>query len=226
MDTPSENRKPRFGDRSRLRDLLLTLAAALDEPGADLEAQLSSLLDDLVAAVPSLLTASLSVTVDDYEFAITVPPDTAADPGVTSILIPLTGVTSDESTSACLLLWATTPGAFVDFAADVAHLLDIELGDVVLDRARRDSGPGDPGEPDLSVMPETVALTLTDRATIDYAIGILYERDQHETLVTARAALHGMAERRNTSILLTAQHLVDSTIATTPTPDPPTIESL
>ena len=97
------------------------LAAALDEPGADLLHSLHQLGVDALAAVPAYL--GLSVTVDGSEppYTFSTFADGAAGNVRTSLrLTPPADVHDGRvAPSVALILYAATPGAFVDLSADL-----------------------------------------------------------------------------------------------------------
>ncbi|ORM35963.1 ANTAR domain-containing protein [Williamsia sp. 1135] len=192
MDSPSDDHRPPANLHAALREL----TTALDEPATDLDALLTTVHEHLTGAVPSLLSASLTVIVDGYDFSITTPPraDTSAPAG-SSLLIPLTSAMLHPTTTAHLLLRASTPGSLVDLAADGAHLLGIDLAALDVDNHLH----GAPPDPELS---------LDDRAVIDYAIGILYESNALGTIAAARAALHQLADRDQVTVHTAAARIV------------------
>jgi hypothetical protein len=115
---------------------LAMLTVALDEPGADVLHSLHQLGVDARAAVPSYL--GLSVTVDGNDPAFTF---TTLDVGVagdvrTSLRLMLPGVGGGPpaSPSVALILYAGTPGAFVDLTADLAWLTGRPPSDFPLDQ--------------------------------------------------------------------------------------------
>jgi hypothetical protein len=80
-----------------------------------------------------------------------------------SLRIPLAALTSAGRDSA-LVLYAATPGAFVDLAADVAHALRVDLADLVIDG-------------DLAPPAASTALTgLGAHIAVNQAIGVLIDR--------------------------------------------------
>jgi hypothetical protein len=194
------------------------LSRALGDPTIDLDAQLAAMHEHFADAVPSLLSATLTVKVDGGEFSVTTRPraDTSTM-AKSSLLIPLSTVTAHESTTAELLLRAASPGALVDLAADGAHMLGVDLAAVTLDNHL---GPvlhdNDLGADTPSVNEASSAFA--DRAVIDNALGILLETNGFQSIGDARTALHARAEREGITPHSAAQRIV--TDATAAQPDP------
>jgi hypothetical protein len=164
---------------------LALLTQALDLPDTNVADTLTRLTADAQAAVDSYLGLSVAITASQSRFGFTV-----LDEGVrpehirTSLLIPLTPA-ADENTataSVALILYAGTPGAFVDLAADLAWITGRASADFLLDEHRAlASHNADPA-------------TLTAKSIINQAIGVLIgrgatpeeaERDLHERAVKA-----------------------------------------
>jgi hypothetical protein len=112
---------------------LALLSEALDEPEADVVESLRSLVADVRSSVGSYLGLTLTVTGSEPPLTITALEDDA-DPAdvAASIRVPLDVGGADIQIS--LVLYATTPGAFVDLAADLSWLTGRDLGDFALDR--------------------------------------------------------------------------------------------
>ncbi|UQX12586.1 hypothetical protein [Candidatus Mycobacterium methanotrophicum] len=111
------------------------LTAALDEPGTDVLHSLHQLGVDAQAAVPSYLGLSVTVDGSDPPFAFTTLEDGAADDLHTSLRLTLPGVGEGRAApSVALILYASTPGTFVDFAADLAWLTGRPPSDFALDQ--------------------------------------------------------------------------------------------
>jgi hypothetical protein len=172
---------------------LASLSEGLDRPRDEIETHLDRLLTALVEAVPSLLAMTVTVTVDGYDFSFT-----AAQPepsGVrTSLLIPLPSTIAAGSDST-LVLYAATPGTFIDLAADLAHALHVELATLILDAH-------------LSV-PEPAGMSgLHDYTTINRAIGVLIARG--DTPEAAQQRLHRLASQDGGNLAATAAELLDA----------------
>ena len=110
------------------------LSQALEDPTIDLETGLRGFAVSVKAAVSSYTGLTMTIALDDYDISFTVHEDTAARPA-TSLLIPLAALTRIAPVHAAgtLLLYAATPGAFIDLAADLSHALRIEPAALVLD---------------------------------------------------------------------------------------------
>jgi len=141
------------------------LTAALDEPGADVLHSLQQLGVDAQAAVPSYL--GLSVTVDGSipPFTFTTLEDGAAKNIRTSLRLTLPGIGDGRAAPlVALILYAGTPGTFVDLAADLAWLTGRPPSDFALDQHL--SLPAGSG----------TGTYLRTASVIDQAIGVLIGR--------------------------------------------------
>jgi hypothetical protein len=111
------------------------LTAALDEPGADVLHSLHQLGVDAQAAVPSYLGLSVTVDGSDPPLTFTTLEDGAAENVRTSLRLTLPGIGDGRAAPlVALILYAGTPGTFVDLAADLAWLTGRPPGDFVLDQ--------------------------------------------------------------------------------------------
>jgi hypothetical protein len=165
---------------------LALLTQALDDSGIELEAGLRAFTADLKLAVASFTGMTMTIALDGHEVSFTVHDQATIHPA-TSLLIPLATVTPTDAAST-LLLYAATPGAFVDLAADLIYALRIEPTALVLD------GHLDP----------PAGLTgLDEHSVINQAIGVLIGRGhtpesaQHELQRLAKLDhdnLHAAAE--------------------------------
>jgi hypothetical protein len=165
---------------------LTVLDDALDGPAADLEVRLRALAAALAVAVPSLIAISVTTPVagEEVTLHLAVPggPQVAA-----SLVLPLPAGTS-------LALYAATPGALADLAADLTRALGLPRGSAVLD-----------GDLSAPVVPSGVA-GLADLSVINRAIGVLIDRGHPAS--TARAELRRRAAGAGESLLAAAQRLV------------------
>ncbi len=110
------------------------LTAALDEPGADVLHSLQQLGVDAQAAVSSYLGLSVTVDCSIPPLTFTTVEDGAAENVRTSLWLMLAGVGEGRAlSSVALILYAGTPGTFVDLAADLAWLTGRPASDFVLD---------------------------------------------------------------------------------------------
>jgi hypothetical protein len=132
------------------------LTEALGEPGADIGVELLILAKHLRQAVPSFTALTVTIATSAGPFSVTVP-DTGT-PAATSLSVQLP---SGPGETARLMLYAWTPGAFVDLAADLAYALGLELAAVTLD---------------TDLHPEPATSTVTDLSTVNQAIGVLIDR--------------------------------------------------
>ncbi len=115
---------------------LRRLTAALDEPGADIAQSLHKMAADTQAAVRSYLGLNVSVSRSDPLFTFTYLNDgVVAGDIATSLRLTLPSIGDSWAPPAvALILYAGSPGAFVDLAADLAWLTARPLGDFVLDQ--------------------------------------------------------------------------------------------
>jgi hypothetical protein len=139
------------------------LTDALD--GVDVAATMNLLTSDVAAAVSSYAGLSLRLrsSEGDVELTTLADEETVARV-VTSLRVPVSQKAPAGRASVVIVLYATTPGAFVDLAADLAWLTRRALGDVGLDL--------DLGEK-LHAHPAT---SLRDGSTVDQALGVLLAR--------------------------------------------------
>ena len=156
---------------------LAALTEALDTPGIDLETELRGFTADIKLAVASFTAMTVTIAVDGLEVSFVVH-DGARPTPATSLLIPLAARTPTGAVST-LLLFATTPGAFVDLAADLSHALGVDLPCLVIDYHLAPPGDAAP------------MAGLSEHATINQAIGVLIDRGH--TPESAREELHRLA---------------------------------
>lgn len=185
---------------ARLAHGLAALSQSLDSPGVDLEAGLRTLIADLRRAVASYTGLTLTITLDGQDVSVTVRDDEATTPvrmkHATSLLIPLDALTP-AGTAGTLLLYAATPGAFVDLAADLSFALGGNGSRLVLD------GHLDP--PAVS----TGITGLREHSAINQAIGVLIGRGH--TPESAREELHRLAALDHDDLPAAAERLIRST---------------
>ena len=141
---------------------LALLTQALDDSGIDLEAGLRAFTADVKVAVASFTGMTMTIAFDGHDVSFTVHDDATIQPA-TSLLIPLATVTPTDPAST-LLLYAATPGAFVDLAADLIYALRIEPTALVLD------GHFDPRAGSGGIT------GLDEHSAINQAIGVLIGR--------------------------------------------------
>ena len=170
------------------------LTDALDDPGTDLHTVLAVLVDDVRAAIPSML--GLTVTITETGNPVTV---SSAEPDVRSVgaslHLPLNEVGAADPGST-VTFYAAQPGAFVDLAADIRHAYHLN-GQVVLDEHLHEAIPG-----------RHCKITgLTEFSLINQAIGVLIAQGHHPG--TARTVLHHRADQAGTTLAAAARQLLD-----------------
>ena len=180
------------------------LTAALDEPGADVMHSLHQLGVDAQAAVPTCLGLRITVDGSDPPFTFSTLEDGAADDVRTSLRLTLPGVGDGRaSPSVALILYAGTPGTFVDLTADLAWLTGRPPSDFALDQH-------------LSVPAGSDAGTyLRAASVIDQAIGVLIGRGY--TPGQAHRELDTQVDSAGTDRHTTAQFILDTLTAEDPT---------
>jgi hypothetical protein len=180
------------------------LTAALDEPGEDLLHTLHQLGADAQAAVPTYLGLSVTVDGSDVPFTFTILENgAAADDVRTSLGLMLPGVGNGRaSPSVALILYAGTPGTFVDLTADLAWLTGRPPSDFVLDQHLRG-----PAGPDTGTYLRTASV-------IHQAIGVLIGRGY--TPERAHRELDTQAHSAGTDRHTTAQFILDTLTAEDP----------
>jgi len=144
---------------------LALLTDALDSDGVDVAATLTLLTSDVAAAISSYAGLSLRLRSSEGDVELTtLTDDEVVARIVTSMRIPIEPTASAPRSDVLIVLYATTPGAFVDLAADLAWLTGCALGDVGLDL---DLGTSVHARP---------ASSLRNGSTVDQALGVLLAR--------------------------------------------------
>jgi hypothetical protein len=111
---------------------LAALSEALDEPGADLSVLLHQLAADAKFAVSTFVGLTVRLTVDGESSNLSAFEAGSASADVrASLLLPLPAAGDGVGTD--LVLYASTPGAFTDLAADLAWLTGRKLTEFALD---------------------------------------------------------------------------------------------
>jgi hypothetical protein len=179
------------------------LTAALDEPGAGVLHSLHRLGVGAQAAVPTFLGLNVTVDGSDPPFTFTIFEGGAADRVRTSLRLTLPGVGAGwASPSVALILYARTPGTFVDLAADLAWLTGRPPSDFALDQH-------------LSVPAGSDAVThVRTTSVINQAIGILIGRGY--TPRQAHSKLDTQADGARTDRYSAAQFILDALTAADP----------
>ena len=114
---------------------LAILTEALDEPGTDIAHSLHRLTLDAAAAVTSYLGLSVVVSHSDSPFTVTTLAEGAVAGDIrTSLHLRLPGIGAPEPAAVAIILYAGSPGAFVDLAADLAWLTARPLSEFILDQ--------------------------------------------------------------------------------------------
>jgi hypothetical protein len=108
-----------------------------DSIGIDAEflhAPLTRLVDDLLAAVPSYRGLRLTIVQTGQPVTLTdLPPAESDGEVLTSLRIPLGLMDREHDGASRVILYARTPGAFVDLAADLGYALKTKLVQASLD---------------------------------------------------------------------------------------------
>jgi hypothetical protein len=180
------------------------LTAALDEPGADVLHSLHQLGVDAQAAVPTYLGLSVTVDGSDPRFTFTTLEDGRADDIRTSLRLTLPGVGDGRaSPSVALILYAGTPGTFVDLSADLAWVTGRPPSDFALDQHLSVPAGSDTGT------------YLRTTSVINQAIGVLIGRGR--TPGQADRELANQADSAGIDRHTTAQFILDTLTAEDPT---------
>ncbi len=186
--------------RAALAADLRLLTAALDEPGADVLHSVHQLGADAQAAVPSYLGMSVIVDGSDSPFTFTTLDDGTADDIHASLRLTLPVVGDGRAASSvALILYAGTPGTFVDLSADLAWLTGRPPTDFALDQH-------------LSVPTGSNTGTyLRTASVVNQALGVLIGRGY--TPGQARRELATRADGAGTDRHATAQLILDTLTA-------------
>ncbi len=182
---------------------LTILTAALDEPGADVLHTLRQLSVDAQAAVPTYLGLSVTVDGSDPPFMFTTLEDGTAADVRTSLWLTLSGVGDGRaSPSVALILYAGTPGTFVDLTADLAWLTGRPASDFALDQHLSLPAGSDAGT------------HLRMASVINQAIGVLIGRGY--TPERARRELDTQADGAGSDRRTAARFILDTITADNP----------
>lgn len=176
------------------------LTQALDLPGTDLAETVMRLAADARTAVASYLGLSVAITANRAQFDLTALDErTGADDIRASVLIPLStapGAARTGPASVALILYAATPGAFIDLAADLSWITGRTLTEFSLDaHLTLPSGHTEP-------------TPLADTSAINQALGVLIGRgsvpEQAERDLYARAVSAGIEPLGVATLILAA----------------------
>lgn len=162
----------------RLITHLRDLAAAADDD--TLPDALATLIGHLTTTIESY--CGLHVTVADHEWPVTITAFTQdAAPPVTSLRLPLRLVSMLRSGGSRIVFYAARPGALVDLAADLSHVLGVPTttstrggGTAALDRDGTAEVRLDGDLPPVSLTSGIAGLE--ELSTINRAIGVLIGR--------------------------------------------------
>ncbi|MGC2654655.1 MAG: hypothetical protein WA317_13880 [Mycobacterium sp.] len=180
------------------------LTAALDEPDAGVLQSLHRLRVDAQAVVSTYLGLSVIIDGSDPPFTLTILEDGAADDVRTSLRLTLPGVGDGRaSPSIALILYAGTPGTFVDLTADLAWLTGRPPSDFALDQHL-----GAPAGSDG-------AAYLRAASVINQAFGVLIGRGF--TPEEAHSKLDVQADGAGIDRHIAAQFILDTLTAEDPT---------
>lgn len=210
---------------TRLVHLLTNLSSQQDPSEPTLNESLDSLDCALAAAVESYAGLQLMLRRDGYPVVLTVhrtagrPPDPDDVPfAVTSCRVPLSLVDANLEPGSQVVVYATTPGALVDLAADLSYALADHSGEVStgLRPGRPDSLDDSDHAPtvglDLDLPPPALPNGLTgleELSTINRATGVLIESghdpDRVHAVLHRQAAAAGLRPHVYAARLLQAQ---------------------
>jgi hypothetical protein len=183
---------------------LSVLTAALDDPGTDLETILEVLVDDLSAAVSSFLGLRMTLQLDGCPLTLTTMDADLALTAGASLTLPV-GRSTDGAPGGTVVFYARHPGAFVDLAADLHRVHDLDC-DVYLDGHLPSAGD----------QPCRSGITgLAELSVVNQAIGVLITRGY--TPAGAIAELGSRAAGTPRGVPEVAEHVLASTNA--PPPD-------
>ncbi len=167
---------------------LTLLSEALGDPDVDLRASLEALAGTVCSAVPSCIGMTVRVigVAPGLRFTFWGVEGAEPDPvpaAGSSVVVPMT---SGPAPRAEIVLYAATPGAFVDLAADLSVLTSTPLPEVVVDRHLDGA---------CRLAQSTDVGRLVDASVVEQAVGALLGRGwTHEEARQAlgdRAGGHG-----------------------------------
>lgn len=172
---------------------LADLSQALDDD-ADLETTERDFAAAAKLAVTSYLGMTMTMIAGGHEVRLNVPDHNRAVHEIgASLLIPLTDMAATESGSS-LVLYAATPGAFVDLAADLTYALQVGPDALVLDAHLK------------PLFEDSGIEGLADMTHINQAIGILIRRGH--TVEGASTELHRCERAAETTVRVAAHQLI------------------
>lgn len=144
---------------------LAALTEGLGDSQVDLETQLGSLAGDLAHAVASFTGLTITIRLDDQTVSFSA--RAAAGVGIaateTSLEIPLSTLAEVQGGSS-LVLYAAVAGAFVDLAAELSYILDLDPQVLVLDQhlpvAATPDGAGMAGLEEYSMINQAIGVLI------------------------------------------------------------------
>lgn len=166
------------------------LSALTDGVGTEHESltdTLATLVADLRAAVSSYSGLRLTLVRDGWPVTLTAFPGADGKPPATSLRVTLSTLGGGFEPDSEIVLYARTPGAFVDLAADLAYLdrrgrtpypaHRSGEGNTPVDAGRHPAGPALDGDlPPVSVVSGLSGML--EYSTINRAVGVLMWRGQ------------------------------------------------
>lgn len=175
---------------------LNALSEAVDDPDIDIADTMTQLGDAAAAGVESYLGLSVALAGDAAAVQLSTISDQDCDIG-SSVLIPLTALTAAMPPTAVisLVLYAATPGAFVDLAADVAWMTGRDISEFRVDQHRTPPAP------------TSAANSVRAQSAVDQAIGVLIGRGRTPEQAAQDLAL--LAARDETHVPAAAAAILD-----------------
>lgn len=185
---------------SRLSAQLSTLALGVSRDGRGLTDQVSTLGSALAEAVSGYAGLRLTILHRDHPVQVTsLVPGPLSGAVVTSLRVLLRRAAGAADDGVRLVVWSTVPGALVDLAADMAHVLDGPPGSPAPSAVALDD--------DLPLRPTTSGVEgLEQLATINRAAGVLIARGHDPR--TVHEALREGAARDGSGILAWAERVL------------------
>jgi hypothetical protein len=157
---------------------LAALTDALDEPDADLAILIQRLCDSCALSVGSYLGLCITLIINDLPTSFSVLED-FLDPAevLTSVMFPLDALGGYAPGSA-VILYAGSPGAFVDLAADLSYALGARPDAVQLDQhlSPPDPAVGDTGLAAMSQHNQALGILLDRGLDLDEGVTELQRR--------------------------------------------------
>ncbi len=176
---------------------LKNMFRVLDLPALDVERSLLALRVDVQLAVPSFVGLSMTLMVHGHPVTLTSMDENTFTAIASSLQLPL-ALTAAVATGSRLVLYAATPGAFVDLAADLSFALAAPDGEVAVDEDLRPCTmqSGLTGIAELSIINRAIGLLMGRGLTPEAAQSHLQRRaDQgHLRVFQVAAFMVSMSE--------------------------------